>query len=263
MKLHLKPLYKHLLFWLIFWLVQSLLFSGGRYITGYLVKNIAIVMLQAGLVYFNFFLLWPLLEKGRYVLYALAAVVSIYLVLAISKEAIGLSFSVFTPGIRYTIINGNGWWPTDFWRILSGSAPYSMALLASTVYLLIKNRNQSREDLETDEKESSPKTENHTLMLKEGKVVHQLDVRDILFIQGMKEYVSWHTQDRKVITLHSLTKLEEELAAKGFMRTHKSYIVNTKCVNLVKYDALEIPGKRIPIGRSYRERVQNHFKSVL
>ncbi len=138
-----------------------------------------------------------------------------------------------------------------------------MALLASTVYLLIKNRNQSREDLETDEKESSPKTENHTLMLKEGKVVHQLDVRDILFIQGMKEYVSWHTQDRKVITLHSLTKLEEELAAKGFMRTHKSYIVNTKCVNLVKYDALEIPGKRIPIGRSYRERVQNHFKSVL
>ena len=255
-----KPLFKHLIFWVLFWLIQSLLFSGGDYIQGYLVKNIAIVLLQATIVYFNIHLLWRLLDQGKYMLYALSALVAVYLVLAVSKELIGLSFAIFTPEVRYIIVRENGWWPSDFWRILSGSAPYSIALLASTVYLLLQSRKTAVEI--TEQPTSTPaEADDNTLLLKEGKVVHRLDIRDIQFIQGMKEYVSWHTQDRKVITLHSLAKLEGELASKGFMRTHKSYIVNTRCVNLVKYDAVEIPGKRIPIGRSYRERVQGHFKS--
>jgi len=259
-----KPFYKHLIFWILFWFIQSLLFSGGTSsIDGYLVKNVAIVMLQAGIVYFNFYVLWRFLDKGKYAIYTLLSLLIVYLVLAVSKELIGMSFALITPDVRYIIINSNGWWPTDFWRILSGSAPYSIALLASTVYLLLKNRQKvdttAEIEPETAEKASDP--EENTLLLKEGKVVHRLELDDILFIQGMKEYVSWHTQDKKVITLHSLASLEDSLASKGFLRTHKSFIVNTRCVNMVKYDAVEIPGKRIPIGRSYREKVQGRFKS--
>lgn len=261
MKLPKKPLYKHLIFWIIFWFIQSLLFSGGNHLDGYLIKNIPIVLMQAFLVYLNMHLLWRLLDKAKYIPYTLSALIVIYLIYAISGELIGLSFAIFTPEVRYIIVRSNGWWPTDFWRILSGSAPYSIALLASTVYLLLKTRKITNQPVAEELNGQSKGIENNTLLLKEGKVVHQLDVRDILFIQGMKEYVSWHTQDKKVITLHSLAKLEDELAAKGFMRTHKSYIVNTRCVSLVKYDAVEIPGRRIPIGRSYRERVQGHFKS--
>jgi len=258
-----KPVFKHLLLWILFWLVQSLLFSGGHAIQDYLVKNVAIVGLQAVLVYLNIHGMWKLLDQGKYMTYGMAALVSIYGVYAISKEAIGLSFSLFIPGVKFIIYRAHGWWPTDFWSILSGSAPYSIALLASTVYLLIKHRPAEISTKQDSTKTSKEESENHTLMLKEGKVVHRLDLRDILFIQGMKEYVSWHTRDKKVVTLHSLASLENSLASKGFMRTHKSFIVNTRCVNTVKYDALEIPGNRIPIGRSYREKVQGHFKSDL
>lgn len=96
-------------------------------------------------------------------------------------------------------------------------------------------------------------------MLKEGKVIHRLNVEDILYVQGMKEYVSWHTVDRKLVTLHSLASLEELLANKGFLRTHKSFIVNTKCVNAIRYDSLDVPGSKIPIGRSTEHKYKTVF----
>lgn len=254
-----KPLSRHVGLWLIFWLVQSLLFSGGQHIDFYLVKNIAIVLLQALLVYANLHLLTRFLSENKLLLYALSVIGLIYLIFAVSFEVIGVSFAIFFPGIkRITVPGDTSWWPTDFWQILSGSAPYSIALLGSTIFHLIRNSGFSKEITSTT---PEPTEDDHTLMLKEGKVIHRLDLRDILYVQGMKEYVSWHMADKKLITLHSLTSLEALLGDKGFLRTHKSFIVNTKRVEVIKYDSVEIPGKKIPIGRSYRSRVQDCFRS--
>lgn len=252
---------RHVGFWLIFLLVQSVLFGGGNGLGFYLAKNVAIVSLQAIVVYTNFYLLIPnLLLKKRYLPYIGTSIIGVYLIYAISFDVIGLSFSIFFPS---TTRGGSGlanWWPSDFWRILSGSVPYSLMLLASTIFQLVNGTPKEIEILSEDIDTSSPEDED-TLMLKEGKVIHRLNVDDILYVQGMKEYVSWHTADKKLITLHSLANLEETLRSKGFLRTHKSFIVNTKCVNAIRYDSLDVPGSKIPIGRSYRAQVQNCFKS--
>lgn len=257
---------RHLSFWLIFWLIQSLLFSGGRHLDFYLTKNVAIVSLQALLVYANLHLLIKLLSRQQYLIYTLISVALLYLTFAASYEVIGLSFAVFFPGVTRILTPGNtSWWPTDFWQILSGSAPYSIALLGSTIFYLLKLSRSATEKVTSSEKDvnSDQEEEAHTLMLKEGKVIHRLDMRDILYVQGMKEYVSWHTADKRLVTLHSLASLEALLGEKGFLRTHKSFIVNTKRVKMIKYDSLEIPGKKIPIGRSYRAKVQDCFRSEI
>ncbi len=250
---------RHFGFWLVFWIIQSLLFSGGQHIDFYLAKNLAIVSLQALLVYTNLHLLTKLLSRGRLLLYALSVVALIYLTFAVSFEVIGVSFAIFFPGIKRMTLPGDiSWWPADFWQILSGSAPYSIALLGSTIFHLVRDKGAGKE------LPASPSAEqDYTLMLKEGKVIHRLDVRDILYVQGMKEYVSWHMADKKLVTLHSLTSLESLLGEKGFLRTHKSFIVNTKRVEVIKYDSVEIPGKKIPIGRSYRSKVQDCFRSEI
>lgn len=258
--------YRHLAFWLLYWFVQSLLFSGGRHLDFYLAKNLAIVSLQALLVYANLALLTKLLFRQKYLIYTLISVGLIYLTYAISFEVIGVSFAISFPGVTRMALPGNSsWWPTDFWQILSGSAPYSIALLGSTIFYLLKLNKPTtlNESLAENNRSARPSEEDYTLMLKEGKVIHRLDVRDILYVQGMKEYVSWHTADKKLITLHSLANLEVLLGKKGFLRTHKSFIVNTKCVEVIKYDSVEIPGKKIPIGRSYRSKVQDCFQSEI
>ncbi|MCE7990666.1 MAG: LytTR family transcriptional regulator [Roseivirga sp.] len=258
--------YSHLAFWLIYWFIQSLLFSGGRHLDFYLAKNVAIVSLHALLVYANLRELTRLLLKGQYLIYTLISIGLIYLTYSISFEIIGLSFAIFFPGVTRMIVPGDtSWWPTDFWQILSGSAPYSIAFLGSTIFSLLKLNSQSTatDSLPDSNTGSYTSDEDYTLMLKEGKVIHRLDVRDILYVQGMKEYVSWHTTDKKLVTLHSLANLETLLGEKGFLRTHKSFIVNTKCVEVIKYDSVEIPGKKIPIGRSYRTKVQDCFRSEI
>jgi len=70
------------------------------------------------------------------------------------------------------------------------------------------------------------------IIIKEGKTIHQISVKDIFYIKGLKEYVVWHTVHGKLITLHSLSHLSDYLSTFGFIQTHKSYIVNKQKVNV-------------------------------
>ncbi len=254
-----KSLVRHLTFWVCFWLIQSLLFSGGKDLGFYMVKNVAIVSLQSIIVYLNWYFLFRLISSKQYLLFASVSLVLVYLVFSVSFTFIDIAFMLYFPEM-VTINPYQFSWTTNFWAILSGSALYSLALLGSTIFLLIKSSTREVPELGS---EPAPMENQNTLMLKEGKVIHRLNIEDILFVQGMKEYVSWHTKNKKLITLHSLASLESELEGKGFLRTHKSFIVNTKCVSAVRYDSLDIPGNKIPIGRSYRNKVQDCFQSEI
>lgn len=82
------------------------------------------------------------------------------------------------------------------------------------------------------------------------KVLHS----DILYIEGLREYVTYHTVAKKLVALESLKQLEIALP-KDFMRIHKSYIVSLSKVDSLVGNMLEIGGRQIPIGGSYREQV--------
>jgi DNA-binding LytR/AlgR family response regulator len=85
---------------------------------------------------------------------------------------------------------------------------------------------------------------------------------DILYIEGLREYVGIYTDKDRIITLESLRKLEESiLPSDRFIRVHKSYIVAIDKVSAVAGNELEIGTKKnIPIGKSYREQVFETFK---
>lgn len=77
---------------------------------------------------------------------------------------------------------------------------------------------------------------------------------DILYIQGLREYVTYHTATEKLVALESLKKLESALPD-DFMRIHKSYIVAMSKVDSILGNMLEINGTQLPIGGSYKEQV--------
>lgn len=192
-------------------------------------------------------------------MYVASAIAIVYLIFSISFEVISFFLLIFYPNF-IRLPNGQiSWWPTGFWTILSGSAPYSIALLTSTIIYLIKSRKHPDQNQPANESIS----ENEFLMIKDGKTIHRVKKAEIRYVEGLKEYVNWYTEDQKIITLHSLHKIEEELKNEGFLRTHKSYIVNTSFVSTIKHNLLEISGIKIPIGRSYRDKVSAFFNSEM
>ncbi|MCB0567863.1 MAG: response regulator transcription factor [Phaeodactylibacter sp.] len=88
----------------------------------------------------------------------------------------------------------------------------------------------------------------------DGKVV-KVHFEDILFIEGLKEYVRFVCRDARHVTLESLKNLEELLPADNFLRVHKSYIVARNKVQSLNGNMLEIGAFKIPISRSKREEI--------
>lgn len=93
------------------------------------------------------------------------------------------------------------------------------------------------------------------IYVKENKKVIKLHLNEILYVEGLSEYVQIYTENRKIITKTSMTHMEEKLPQADFMRIHKSFIVSLSKIEAFTSNSIEVPGKELPIGRSYKNSV--------
>ncbi len=75
---------------------------------------------------------------------------------------------------------------------------------------------------------------------------------DILYIEGLNDYIKIVTTHKTIITKHLLASLEEMLPPSEFARIHKSFIIAFNKIESFNADSVEIAKKEIPIGRSYK-----------
>lgn len=78
---------------------------------------------------------------------------------------------------------------------------------------------------------------------------------EILYIEGLRDYVKIHTSSRTFITKHLLSSLEEMLPADGFLRIHRSYIVSINKISFYNTDTIGVEKKELPIGRLFKHDV--------
>ncbi len=76
---------------------------------------------------------------------------------------------------------------------------------------------------------------------------------DILYIEGLKNYVSLFTTDQRMVTYQTLRDLETQLPQPPFYRIHKSYIVSVDKIRMVDGNQVYIGERSIPIGETYRD----------
>ena len=88
----------------------------------------------------------------------------------------------------------------------------------------------------------------------DGKIV-KVFIDDILFIEGLKEYVKIVCATENIVTFERLKNLEAILPANQFLRVHKSYIINTVKVSSIEGNLLTIETHSIPVSRGKREMV--------
>ncbi len=93
------------------------------------------------------------------------------------------------------------------------------------------------------------------IYVKSDKKMVRILLIDILYIEGLKDYVKIYTTTNAVITYQTLTYLEEKLSANHFIRAHRSYIVSLNHVTAYSSNQIEIGKRIIPIGNSYAKDV--------
>jgi DNA-binding LytR/AlgR family response regulator len=83
---------------------------------------------------------------------------------------------------------------------------------------------------------------------------------DILFVEGMKDYLRIHTPGEKIMTLLNFAKLEELLPAQDFARVHRSFLVEIDKIDHIEKNRIWIADQVIPISDTYADAFYNMLK---
>jgi DNA-binding LytR/AlgR family response regulator len=111
-------------------------------------------------------------------------------------------------------------------------------------------------NLKNNIKVETSKSDSH-IFIKVDKKMMKINIEEILFVEGMKEYIKVVTPDKTYITHKSLTSLSEELPSDRFLRIHKSYVIALNKVKSIEGNRIQIQSYTIPIGRNYSKEVKN------
>ncbi|MDE6230679.1 MAG: LytTR family DNA-binding domain-containing protein [Muribaculaceae bacterium] len=93
------------------------------------------------------------------------------------------------------------------------------------------------------------------ITVKADRRIVNIDVAGIMMVEGVKDYVKLHLADKNVTTRLTIKRMERLLPADTFLRIHKSFIVNISKIESYDGKSVELAGKRLPIGQSYRQGV--------
>ncbi len=102
---------------------------------------------------------------------------------------------------------------------------------------------------------TSPSTEPEFLFIKCEQKYEKINIRDILFVQAMQNYVTIFTTKGKFMTLLPLKKVEDFLDPALFLRVHKSYLVALSHIDSIENGLISIQGHEIAVSRPLREQV--------
>lgn len=114
-------------------------------------------------------------------------------------------------------------------------------------FIELKRNAKSNQNAQHDEKPY--------LTLHADHKIYKVKLEEILYIEGLKEYVSYYTREKRIIVLQSLKSIEDSLPKDRFIRVHKSYIVPIDRIKTLDGNQVQIGDKLIPVGRSYKDEV--------
>ncbi|HEY1115901.1 MAG TPA: LytTR family DNA-binding domain-containing protein [Chitinophagaceae bacterium] len=105
-----------------------------------------------------------------------------------------------------------------------------------------------------------PKSETEYIFLKVGHRIRKVATADILFVEGMKDYLRIHTRGEKIMTLMNFAKLEELLPAQDFVRVHRSFLVAMDKIDHIEKNRIWIAEQIIPISDTYADAFYKKLK---
>jgi len=129
---------------------------------------------------------------------------------------------------------------------------------AQNYFEIIRNHRSA-----TDIKESAADKEKQYIYLKVDYQLVKVDINDILYIEGQKDYIKVFVvnEPKPLLTLTSLKTLEEKLPPADFMRLHRSFIVSLQKIKSVTKNSVQLGQTTIPVTEQYKEIFQKFLST--
>jgi len=91
------------------------------------------------------------------------------------------------------------------------------------------------------------------VFVKDGTKLVKIELEDILYVEGLKDYVTIHTRQQKIVSLQRLKVLEDQLPADKFIRIHNSFIVALRAIDSIHKGEIQVGNALLPIGETYKK----------
>lgn len=126
----------------------------------------------------------------------------------------------------------------------------------------LKAVNRIREKSSSEEEVRNQKSDQKTIMVKDGINWVPVTYNDIHYIRSESNYCTFHTGSGKIMTLAKLKTLEDKLPD-NFIRCHRSYIVNMSFAKSINLEEIKINENSIPVSAMYKERIKSYIDKNL
>lgn len=113
--------------------------------------------------------------------------------------------------------------------------------------------NQIPSTFKTETKELTTEIQSDYFFVKDGTKLIKINLSNILYIEGLKDYVCIFTNQKKIVTLQTMKSLEATLPKDKFIRIHNSFIVAISAIEEIERDRLIINKTTIPISETYKK----------
>ncbi|HEY1038304.1 MAG TPA: response regulator [Bacteroidia bacterium] len=133
--------------------------------------------------------------------------------------------------------------------------PYTASELTGNVEIaLFKAGEQKNNTVAVNEEKS--------IFIKDKNALVKVVYHDIIYVEAMDNYAILYVNDKKHIVPHTLKSLCDLLEPEGFIKTHRSYLVNSKKITAIHPKSVLIGNKEIPLSENFRSEVISGFKTL-
>ncbi len=176
-------------------------------------------------------------------------------------ELNGLEFShIVSPETRIVFTTAFSQYALDSYRVnaldyLLKPVSYKDFLeAANKAYRWFEMKEKSKADMQNNEE---------CIYVKSDYKLVQIPLKDILYIEGLKDYVKIYLENepRPILSLMSMKSMEERLPSAQFIRIHRSYIVQKSKIRLIERGRVVFGKEYIPISDSYKQDIQNYLSN--
>lgn len=122
----------------------------------------------------------------------------------------------------------------------------------------LNKKETQRTEFPTPEKENQP----DFILVKTGYSTLKVNLNDILYIEGLKDYIKIHLAGKTILTLNSLKKFQEILPESRFVRVHRSFIVPLEKIDSIQRNRIVIGKNFIPVGENYKNSFKDKISSI-
>ena len=137
--------------------------------------------------------------------------------------------------------------PITFERFLKAVEKATQRLTATPVNA------EEKSEVSTEKTALTHESISPFIFVKDGTKLVKIKLSDILYVEGLKDYVTIYTPEKKIVTLQRIKALEMQLSDNQFIRIHNSYIVNLEWIDAIHKERVQIGKNLLPISDTYRK----------